>query len=97
MTESYNEIINSLKRKLSELFSLYEKTKEEIEIVKKEKDELLRKIIVLEKELMEKNKKYENIKLAKTILTESGDSHEAKIKINRIVREINKCIALLNK
>jgi len=27
----------------------------------------------------------------------SEDSHQAKLKINRIVREIDKCIALLNR
>ncbi len=42
-------------------------------------------------------KKYESLKLAKSIAVSSGDSHDAKIKINRLVREIDKCISLLNK
>ena len=43
------------------------------------------------------NNKYNKLKLAKRLLASSGDSHDAKIKINRIVREIDKCVALLNR
>ena len=42
-------------------------------------------------------KKQEELKFAKSLLGADDDSHEAKLKINRIVREIDKCIALLNK
>jgi len=41
--------------------------------------------------------KYESLKLAKIIAPSSTDSHDAKIKLNRIVREIDRCISLLNK
>jgi hypothetical protein len=41
--------------------------------------------------------KYENLKLAKVIQLSGGDLHDAKIKVNRIVREIDKCISLLNR
>jgi hypothetical protein len=42
-------------------------------------------------------KKQEDLKFAKSLLGADEDPHEAKVKINRIVREIDKCIALLNK
>jgi flagellar biosynthesis/type III secretory pathway chaperone len=45
-------------------------------------------------ELEERNQK---LALVKGILAESGNSDEARVKINRIVREIDKCIALLNR
>ena len=41
--------------------------------------------------------KYDSLKMAKTIEAGSEDVHSTKIKINRMVREIDKCIALLNK
>jgi hypothetical protein len=37
------------------------------------------------------------LKLAKAIALTDDTSHDAKIKVNRIVREIDKCIALLNR
>ena len=45
-------------------------------------------------ELEERNQK---LSLVKGILAESENSDEARMKINRIVREIDKCIALLNR
>jgi flagellar biosynthesis/type III secretory pathway chaperone len=45
-------------------------------------------------ELEEKNQK---LSLVKSIMTDSEDAGEARVRINRIVREIDKCIALLNR
>lgn len=44
-------------------------------------------------ELTEQNKL---IKLAKEMSTEKGDTHELKIKINELIRDIDRCIDLLN-
>jgi len=42
--------------------------------------------------------KYENLRLAGAILAESdGNSNEARQRLNRIIREIDQCIALLNR
>ncbi len=46
-------------------------------------------------EILEKN--CERLKIAEVIIKGSGSNKEAKTKISRIVREIDKCIALLNK
>ena len=45
-------------------------------------------------ELEEKNQK---LTLVKSIMADSEDANDARIRINRIVREIDKCIALLNR
>ncbi len=44
--------------------------------------------------LLEEN---ERIKLAKTVVTASGDKAVMKYKVNEMVKEIDKCIALLNR
>lgn len=51
------------------------------------------KQVVIE-ELEEKN---QQLTLAKSLLADGESAQDARIKINRIVREIDKCIALLNK
>jgi len=53
------------------------------------------RLLTIKNEELVKNK--EDLKFAKSLLGADEDSHEAKIKINRLVREIDKCIALLNK
>jgi hypothetical protein len=41
--------------------------------------------------------KYENLKLAKMLVASEEENKDAKSRIQKIVREIDKCIALLNK
>ena len=45
-------------------------------------------------ELKQKNQK---LALVKGIMADGDESQDAKVQINRIVREIDKCIALLNR
>jgi hypothetical protein len=61
---------------------------EEIRVLKVKQDELTLKIKQLEE-------KINILKLAKTLETKEGNV-EAKMKINELVREIEKCIGLLN-
>ena len=41
--------------------------------------------------------KYNKLKISKALIVSSNDVHDAKLKVNRMVREIDKCIALLNR
>ena len=97
MDQESNEIIRGLKNRISELISLYKKSKAEKESLIHEKLELMEKIETLTREKEELSHQYNTLKLAKTLAANSEDSHQAKLKINRIVREIDKCIALLNR
>jgi len=97
MVQESNEIIISLKHRIAELISLYQKFKEEKESLIHEKMKLMEQIETLNREKEQLNHQYNTLKLAKTLAANSADSHQAKLKINRIVREIDKCIALLNK
>ncbi|RUT80027.1 hypothetical protein [Ancylomarina longa] len=97
MVQESSEIIISLKNRITELISLYQKSKEEKESLIHEKIELMEQIESLNRINEELNHQYNTLKLAKTLAANSDDSHQAKLKINRIVREIDKCIALLNR
>jgi regulator of replication initiation timing len=74
------------------------------ESLKQEKRQLIEKIGELEKtigSLHEENRllqqKYENLKLARMLSISEVESKDAKGRIQKLVREIDKCIALLNK
>jgi hypothetical protein len=92
----YNEI-TSLKEKIKTIITLYEESKKINKQLTQEKQNLTKEVEEKNTELNDLKIKYETLKLAKTIAASSNDSHEAKIKVNKIVREIDKCIALLNK
>ncbi|MCK4343811.1 MAG: hypothetical protein KAX05_00880 [Bacteroidales bacterium] len=93
----HDGIIESLSDKINIIISLYEKNKNQKERLQSEKNELSEQLKIKEKEIEKLRNKYETLKIVKTVLASSEDAHDAKIKVNRIVREIDKCIALLNR
>ena len=90
------EILGTLRLRMKELMRMYEEEKSEKETLKEENVELTRRIAIKEKLIDELEHKYDTLKMARS-LVEGEDIHDAKIKVNRIVREIDKCIALLNR
>ena len=63
----------------------------------KEENGFLRKNMIQEKnKIKELEEKYKVVKLAKSLNQENDKSTDIKLKINELVREIDKCIALLN-
>ncbi|MCD4833636.1 MAG: hypothetical protein K8R31_07555 [Bacteroidales bacterium] len=91
------DIASTLKDKVKKLLSLYNDLKVKNTELKKQTEEYKTQIKNKEAELDFLKNKYNKLKLAKSLLASTGDSHDAKIKINGIVREIDKCIALLNR
>ncbi len=91
------EIVSSLRDKIITVISLLDKSKKENEGLRQENDYLRGDLKDKINRIKELEEKIETLKIAKTVVASSEDSHDAKIKINRIVREIDKCIALLNK
>jgi hypothetical protein len=57
----------------------------------------MEKLETLTREKEDLDHRYNTLKLAKSLTGDGKDSQDAKLKINRIVREIDKCIALLNR
>ncbi len=80
------------------------KLKKEFERLQKENDDLRLRVSGLETRLgdtlqrYEKlTEEYERVKLAKALVSTGGDKAEMKLRVNELVREIDKCIALLNR
>ncbi len=97
MTEREIAIAKELKGKLDRLIELYLKVKNENVLLNDKLasvNERVRELAFQNEELI---KKYENLKLAKSLIGADEDSRNAKNKINKIVREIDQCIAMLNK
>jgi predicted nuclease with TOPRIM domain len=98
MDSKVEEIITSLRQKIKSIISLYEEQKSITKSLRVKNLELTEKITELENKYNELDKKYENLRIAKVLSSVPGeDVHETKLQVNRIVREIDKCIALLNR
>jgi hypothetical protein len=98
MDSSKEDQIATLKGKIKTIIDLYENQKKINIELENNNLELKEKLILLENKISDVEEKYENLRLARAIISPNEEgTHEAKIKVNRIVREIDKCIALLNR
>jgi len=96
MTDLEKNLLIEFRRKVMQMIASHD-------LLKQEKDQLLGKIGGLEgiiRQLQQENhlleQKYGNLKLAKMMVASENDNKDAKNKIQKLVREIDKCIALLN-
>jgi predicted nucleic acid-binding Zn-ribbon protein len=94
--QGYEELI-ILNRKLDELLDRHNSLKREVAELKKGNDVLNGMLQEREVRLKELEIKYERVKLSEALLGEGENAHEAKRKITELVREIDKCVALLNR
>ena len=97
MTERETLLLREFKERLDQMIGLHQKMKAERQILKEERVRLEEQVNLLTISNQDLSKKVEDLKFAKSLVGGNEDSHEAKIKINRLVREIDKCISLLNK
>jgi predicted nucleic acid-binding Zn-ribbon protein len=94
--QGYEELI-ILNRKLDELLNRHNGLKREVEELKNGNDVLKGMLQEREEKLKELEIKYERVKLSEALLGEGENAQEAKRKITELVREIDKCVALLNR
>lgn len=97
MTFEQEEMIRQLRYRIRLLMARYQSLKHENESLVAEKNELLTLVDKQKKEINQLEQQYTTARLAKSVLVPSEDRETAKAQINRIVREIDECIALLNK
>jgi hypothetical protein len=98
MDSSKEDLVIALKTRIQKIIDLYENQKKNNIELENNNKELNEKLILLENKVSDVEEKYENLKLARAIISPDEEgTHEARIKVNRIVREIDKCIALLNR
>lgn len=97
MTSQGYEELKNLNNKIDILIQRYRALEEENKNLRTLNENLEKMLREREDELKELEKKYEIIKLTGALLGESEYGSEAKKKISELVREIDKCIALLDK
>ncbi len=97
MTEEEQLFLIDLKANTKQFFKIYKQLEVEKLTTENTVIELSRQIEKLKQEKSELNEKIEQLRLATHLLSGVDENREAKRKINKLVREIDKCIALLNR
>ena len=89
-------LLENIIGKVGELIISYDKITKEKELLVKEKESYLEKINSLKSEINNLNIYIKELKVSKSLSNNEHDNSLAKKKINMFLREIDKCIALLN-
>ena len=96
MTEEAKKLLSTFEARLRHLIYLHDELKREnaelkqlLEEEKKENERILA-------EYKELERSYTNLKTATTISLNGSDVKETKLRLSKLVREVDKCIALLN-
>lgn len=97
MSVSQVYIIDELKQKIQLLAEKLERHKSAASALHSQKEDLEDRIREQENEINDLKKQNNTLKLSRAFVAEGDQPQEAKLQINKIVREIDKCIALLNR
>lgn len=89
------EAIHLLEDKLQNLLSNYEFLKNENNILLQNNTVLQNQLLEKQQQLEVQKKEFDLLKVAKTIEGSSTNTKDTKLKINTLIREIDKCIVQL--
>ena len=91
------DIVNNIEVKLVKFITKYELVREEKLLLQKENDDSVAALESKEKEILDLQEKIKLMNISKSGDASKQEVKETRLKINEYVREIDKCIALLNK
>ena len=95
MAAKHDAVINELNFKIDKLIKLYISSLEQNKSLESKIQDLQSELENLQRENKDLNNKLKTTRVASAI-SEGNGIYEAKMQINQLVREIDKCIALLN-
>ena len=86
-------MLDELRQKITQLIAAYESEKAECDRLRAALDKSTEQNKAYEKQIIELERQIDNQKLAGAFLT--GDNAESKKRIDRLIKEIDKCISLM--
>jgi len=90
-------IVNNIEVKLGKLIAKYKQVREEKLILQQENEGFVAVLKLKEKDILNLQEKIKLMNISKSVDASDQEVKETRLKINEYVREIDKCIALLNK
>ena len=92
-----DDIVFSLEGKINRIINVAEELKASNLQLRQQVSELSGALCVKNQEMEVLESKYQSLKLAKTLAASAENAKNAKFRVNRMIREIDRCIALLNR
>lgn len=96
MTQDEQKILRQFETRVRQLILKYKSLEQEAQELYSMVDERDKTILELKQENEDWRKKYNNLKVARMIEVTSEDTEGAQKRISKLIREIDKCISLIN-
>lgn len=96
MTEREKQLLSTFEARLRHLIYLHDELKRENAELKQLLEKEMEKSKEIQAEYDNLEKSYTNLKTATAISLNDSDVKETKLRLSKLVREVDKCIALLN-
>ncbi|HJV77088.1 MAG TPA: hypothetical protein VJ602_01815 [Paludibacter sp.] len=96
MKNRYEELIHAFEIKLRKLISEYKSLQIQNAQLKADLDRKQTDLMLAHQEVLELRKNYDHLKIARNLGISETEKTESKLKIAKMVREIDKCLALLD-
>ncbi len=96
MTNKYDELIHAFENKLRKLISEYKSLLEQNSLLANELERKKTDLMIAHSEILELRKNYDHLRTATNLSGSEIEKAESKKKIAGMVREIDKCLALLD-
>jgi predicted nucleic acid-binding Zn-ribbon protein len=90
-------VITSLESKIEKLVDLHRRTRKELTTLQSQHNTLTQTVSQQKQAIKELEERSKVLRLSKSISSTNENTTELKLKINELIREVDKCIALLNK
>ena len=95
MSDDNNKLLVDLEVRIKQVMFLCDSLKDENERLKAEVRTRQKQLDETVKDLQQLKTRYDGLKIARTITAASVDVDTAKLKLSKLVREVDKCINLL--
>lgn len=90
------EIVNGLEAKISKLIERQTVLQEKYQKLLQENKGLQQEVVSRQRKIENLENQYESLRVARTMVGSKEDKHMTKLKINALIREIDKCIVELS-
>ncbi len=96
MTDAQKKTLTEFEARVRQFMFMYETLKLENDELKSQIAEKNEQLLQASEEIKSLKVKYDNLKMARIIAVRQDDFKGAKQRLSKLVREVEKCIALLN-
>jgi phage shock protein A len=88
-------MLDNLKKRIQQLIALYEAERTERIKLQIELEKYSRQCEAYKAQMTELERQIDNLKLTKAFVADSSDNEQARKKIDKLMKEIDRCISLM--